>query len=66
MTITLNGDATDMPCGTTVLQLLTTLGLPARGVALAVDGVVVPRSAWADTVLPDQSRVEVVTAMQGG
>lgn len=36
------------------------------GVALAVDGVVVPRGAWAATPLRTGDAVEIVTAVQGG
>ena len=42
------------------------LGLDARGVAVAVDGEVVPRSEWEACRLADGSRVEVVDAIQGG
>ena len=38
----------------------------ARGVAVAVDGEVVPRAAWVLFTLADDARVEVLTAMQGG
>jgi sulfur carrier protein len=64
--IVLNGSARD---GATSLgALLAELGLApdARGVAVAVDGEVVPRSQWAATALADGSRVEVVDAIQGG
>jgi sulfur carrier protein len=37
-----------------------------RGVAVAVDAEVVPRSEWARCRLWDGARVEVLTAMQGG
>ncbi|MGC5048790.1 sulfur carrier protein ThiS [Micrococcus porci] len=36
------------------------------GVAVAVDGEVVPRSAWAARTLAGGEAVEVVTAVQGG
>jgi sulfur carrier protein len=49
----------------TVLGLLD-LGLDARGVAVAVDGEVVPRAGWAQFAIPEGARVEVLTAMQGG
>ena len=38
----------------------------ARGVAVAVDGEVVPRAGWQTFRLHDHARVEVLTAMQGG
>ena len=66
MTITLNGSCREIADGTTLDQLVVVLSLPERGVALAMNSEVVPRSVWASTrVLPD-ARVEVVTASQGG
>jgi len=66
MTITLNGSCREIADGTTLDQLVVVLSLPERGVALAMNSEVVPRSVWASTrVLPD-ARVEVVTAFQGG
>jgi sulfur carrier protein len=41
-------------------------GTSARGVAVAVNGEVVPRSAWETTGLHPGDRVEVLTAAQGG
>jgi sulfur carrier protein len=42
-------------------------GAPARvGIAVAVNGEVVPRSAWAGHALRDGDRVEILTAAQGG
>jgi sulfur carrier protein len=38
----------------------------ARGVAVAVDGEVVPRAGWDTFELPEGAHVEVLTAMQGG
>ena len=49
-------------------ELLAALGVEprARGVAVAVNGEVVPRSAWEDRRVADGDRVEALTAMQGG
>lgn len=54
--------------GTTVRAMLDVLGLDAeaRGVAVAVDGEVVPRAAWESRALGPDARVEVLTAVQGG
>jgi sulfur carrier protein len=42
-------------------------GAPARrGIAVAVDGVVVPRARHPETVLRAGARIEIVTAVQGG
>ncbi len=66
--ICLNGQDSDLPAGETVASALQRLGLSvhARGVAVAVDGEVVPRAAWETFALAADARVEVLTAMQGG
>jgi sulfur carrier protein len=63
-----NGEPRELPAGTTVGALVVELGLPAggRGVAVAVDGEIVPRTEWDDHELDADDRVEVLTAMQGG
>jgi sulfur carrier protein len=38
----------------------------ARGIAVALNGAVVPRAAWADTPLQPGDSVEIVRARQGG
>jgi sulfur carrier protein len=37
-----------------------------RGIAVALNGSVVPRSAWGETALSSGDIVEIVRAMQGG
>jgi sulfur carrier protein len=37
-----------------------------RGVAVAVNGTVVPKSTWAEVSLAEGDAVEVLTAAQGG
>ena len=66
--IVLNGQPSDLSAGATVAEVLARLDLQldARGVAVAVDGEVVPRAAWDAFALPEGARVEVLTAMQGG
>jgi sulfur carrier protein len=66
--ISVNGRASDLTPGTTVAALLERLDVPSqgRGVAVAVDAEVVPRSQWATFAVPDGARVEVLTAVQGG
>jgi sulfur carrier protein len=66
--IALNGRRSDLRAGETVAAALARLDLArdAAGVAVAVDGEVVPRSAWETFALPEGARVEVLAAMQGG
>jgi len=66
--IILNGSSSDVRVGESVLAAIEQLGLPpdARGVAVAVDGEVIPRTRWGELELSEGARVEVLTAMQGG
>ena len=68
MTVLCNGDRVELETGATVAGLLARIGVEAdaRGIAVAVDGEVVPRGRWADVELDDEARVEVVNAIQGG
>ena len=63
--ITVNGEPRET-AATVAALLAETDGVPGRGVAVAIDGEVVPRSAWSDTPIPDGARVEILTAVQGG
>jgi sulfur carrier protein len=60
-----NDEELEVDDGTTVSGLLDTLGFPDRGIAVAVNWSVLPRSQW-NSAVPDGARVEVVTAVQGG
>jgi sulfur carrier protein len=66
--IHVNGEPSSVPAGETVAAVVAALGVErgARGVAVAVNGEVVPRGAWDARVVPDGASVEVLTAMQGG
>jgi sulfur carrier protein len=63
--IRING-ADDAYLEENVEQLLTRRAIESRGVAVAIDGEVVPRSTWASTTVPDGASVEIVTAAAGG
>jgi sulfur carrier protein len=66
--IVVNGEVADLRPGETLADALSGLGLNtrARGVAVAVDGEVVPRADWETFALAPDASVEVLTAMQGG
>lgn len=65
MIVTVNDNPVEVDDDTTVAALLNRLGFPDKGVAVAMDWSVLPRSGW-DTTLCDGARLEVVTAVQGG
>jgi sulfur carrier protein len=68
MNVVLNGDRHELREGALLVDAIAASGAPAdrRGVAVAVDGEVVPRSEWGATALADGARVEVLQAVQGG
>lgn len=65
MIVTVNDEEVQVDETTTIAGLLVALGYPDRGIAVAVDWAVLPRSRWAST-LTEGARIEVVTAVQGG
>ena len=66
--IVLNGERSEVGAGETVSAILELLGVQPgmRGVAVAVDGEVLPRASWETYALKEGARVEVLSAMQGG
>jgi sulfur carrier protein len=64
--VLVNGDERTLPAGTTVAELVAALCERTRGVAVAVDREVVPRSTWGRVVVTEGSMVEVVAAAAGG
>ena len=65
MKVTGNDEMVEVGESTTIAVLLDGLGFPEKGIAVAVDWSVIPRSEW-DTALTDGAKIEVVTAVQGG
>jgi sulfur carrier protein len=68
MRIELNGETAELPDGASVKEAVAAAGGGGerRGVAVAVEGEVVPRGEWDTTSLRDGQAVEVVRAIQGG
>jgi sulfur carrier protein len=66
MTIRVNGEPRELADGASVTEVVAQLTDAAQGIAVAVNGTVVPRGAWAATTLRDADDVEVLTAVQGG
>jgi sulfur carrier protein len=65
--IRVNGESEPLVAAT--IELLLTekaLDTGQRGIAVALNGAVVPRAAWRDTPLKPGDSVEIVRARQGG
>ncbi|ABP56317.1 sulfur carrier protein ThiS [Salinispora tropica] len=66
MELMVNGAGRSLPAGTTLADLVRVVTDQERGLAVAVNGEVVPRGGWPATPLRDGDRVEVLSAAQGG
>ncbi len=66
--IKINGQVLSHARGVTLAAVLAAQGIDSsrRGLAAALDGEVVPRQIWAETVLKDGSRLDIVIAAPGG
>lgn len=66
MQLVVNGDETEIPDGSTVLELLTHLGLGPKYVIVERNGEPVERRDVTTTTLRDGDRIELVKAVAGG
>ena len=65
--ITLNGERRELGEAATIETAVRAIGAPdGRGVAVALDGEVIPRGEWATTEVSDGQQVEILHAVQGG
>jgi sulfur carrier protein len=65
LTLTVNGVATDVEAST-IAELVVTLGLAGKRIAVERNGEIVPRSRYAETPLARGDRLEIVGAIGGG
>ncbi|GAB3579904.1 sulfur carrier protein ThiS [Amycolatopsis endophytica] len=66
MEVQVNGAWQAVPDNATVADVLKAVDAPDRGVAVALNGEVVRRGAWPETVVRAGARLEILTAVQGG
>jgi sulfur carrier protein len=67
MNISFNSEVQELPDESLLIQLLETKQLDdKKGIAVAVNGNVVPRDKWAETLLINNDAVLVIKAAQGG
>ena len=66
--IRVNGESEPFAAPKTLEALLAekTADTAQRGIAVALNGAVVPRAAWRDTPLKPGDAIEIVRARQGG
>lgn len=66
MEVVINGERRRLQDRSTIEALIETLACGRRGVAVALNSEVVPRSAWGVTHLTADDVIEVLHAVQGG
>ncbi|MCL5077235.1 MAG: sulfur carrier protein ThiS [Actinobacteria bacterium] len=64
--ISINGATMQIIKDSSVADLVSQLELPNAGVALAINGSVIPKSTWASVILADKDRIELISIAQGG
>jgi len=62
----INGEPRTFPAPLTLSQLIASLVLLGKRIAIEKNGEIVPRSQHADTRLADGDRLEIVVAVGGG
>lgn len=67
VTVVVNGSSRQMPAGATVADLIASVA-PGRerGIAVAINATVLPRTRWSELTISDGDAVEVIAAVQGG
>lgn len=64
--VTVNGEPRALAAGSSVADLLATLGRHPRMVAVERNGLIVPRATYPATLLASGDRLEIVSFTQGG
>ena len=66
MKITINNKQTEYPEGTTLRNVADSCQLPEKGVAVAVNNEMIPRSGWESHVVSDGDEIVILKAFCGG
>jgi sulfur carrier protein len=64
--ISLNGTPEEVRSGATVAELVAAWCPSTRGIAVARNGDIVPKSKWSSTPIEPGDQIEIVTAAAGG
>ena len=64
--VTLNGATRELPAALTFSQLIDSLELGGKRIAVERNGEIVPRSSFGASRVADGDRIEVVVAVGGG
>ena len=66
MRVYVNGESREVRGNPSLAELITELDLPAARIAVEVNREVVRRGEWANTMLRDDDKIEIVHFVGGG
>ena len=66
MKLKVNSKETETKDGSTIPELASQLALPERGVAIAVNNKMIPRTEWNERILQPNDSLVVIKAACGG
>ncbi len=66
MEITINGQSREIAASCTLGQLVSELFASGKGIAVAVNQTVVPKTDWPSRQLSPNDHITLITATQGG
>ena len=66
LNLTVNGEARTLAAGATLADFIVLMGLRSERVAVDLNQAVVRRALWADTVLQEGDKLEIVHFVGGG
>ena len=66
ITVSINGEARQLPTNVTVAALIENMGLTGKRIALERNGEIVPRSTFATQQVSAGDKLEIVVAVGGG
>lgn len=66
MTINVNNQEMNVSENSSLVTLLDTLKISKKGIAVAINNIVITKSQWDQTLLSDLDQITVIQATQGG
>ena len=66
MIIKVNNKEMELSNQASLQQLAETLQMPDKGVAVAVNNQMIPRTKWSETILQENDQIVVIKAACGG
>lgn len=66
ITVSINGEIKEIEDGMTLKQLLEMLGYDKGGFAVAINTTFVPVDRYAETIINDKDKIDILAPVQGG